>query len=222
MELSTQNISNPAKERVGGPGSIDDDSKFSGPWRREGPLPDLRDSRDPSRRRFEAERPPPSVSDNSNDWRSTGRPLQPPRASSGDSDGRPQRRSGFGGGDPSSGADGDTWTIGSKFKPSEDTTPPSSGGSKFSGGKPPLPEEGDWRRNRPISSRGSTSPNQSTPPTPARRKLELTPRSTSTSTVASPLSSPNPANTSRPNPFGGAKFVLHEEFIPKRLLTLDI
>ncbi|KAF9650182.1 RNA-binding domain-containing protein [Thelephora ganbajun] len=201
-------VAEPPKERTGG---FDDDSKFAGSWRREGPLPDLRDSRDSSRRRFEGERPPPpsSVSDNSNDWRSTSRPLPSSRTYSGDSEGRPQRRSGYGGGDPTSGADGDTWTIGSRFKPSEDIPPPPpGGGSRFGGGfgsRPPAPpDEGDWRRNRPIS-RGSTSPNQSTPPTPVRRKLELTPRSTSTSTVVSPLSSPNPANTIRPNPFGAAK-----------------
>lgn len=203
-------VAEPPKERSGGLGGFEDDSKFSGPWRRDGPLPDLRDSRDSSRRRFEGERQPPpsSLSDNNSDWRSTSRPLQPPRTSSGDSDGRPQRRSGFGGGDSTSGADGDNWTIGSRFKPSEDTPPPSGGGSKLSGGfgtRPPAPpDEGDWRKSRPISSRGSTSPSQSTPPTPARRKLELTPR-TSTSTVVSPLSSPNPANTSRPSPFGAAK-----------------
>lgn len=174
----------------------------------------MRDSRDSSRRRLDGERQPPltSASDNINDWRSTGRSLPSTRTYSGDSEGRPQRKSGFGGGDSTSGADGDTWTIGSRFKPSEETTPPSGGGSRFgagSGGRPPvISEEGDWRRNRPIS-RGSTSPNRSTPPTPARRKLELIPRSTSTSTVASPLSSPNPANTSRPNPFGAAKFVAH-------------
>lgn len=68
-------------------------------------------------------------------------------------------------------------------------------------------------------SRGSTSPNQSTPPTPARRKLELAPRSTSTSTVVSPLSSPNPANTSRPNPFGAAKCVTECSF--HEFLTLN-
>lgn len=178
----------------------------------------MRDSRDPPRRRFEGDRQPPSsgVSDNNNDWRSTSRPLQPPRTSSGDSDGRPQRRSGFGGGDPTSGASGDTWTIGSRFKPSEDTPPPSGGGSRFGSGsfvsRPPDEGNGNWRKSQPISSRGNTSPNQSTPPTPARRKLELAPRSTSTSTVASPLSSPNPANTSRPNPFGAAKFVPHRKF----------
>ena len=208
---------NAAKERTGGPGGFDDDAKFAGPWRREGPLPDLRDSRDSSRRRFEGDRqlPPSSIPDNNNDWRSTSRPMASSRTHSGDSDGRPQRRSGFGGGDSTSGADGDTWTIGSRFKPSEDTPHPSGGGSRFSGvgSRPPVPsEEGDWRRNRPIS-RGSTSPSQSTPPTPARRKLELTPRSTSTSTVVSPLSSPNPANTSRPNPFGAAKFVTHGKFV---------
>lgn len=200
-------VAEPPKERIGGPGGFDDDAKFAGSWRREGPLPDSRDSRDPPRRRFEGERQPQSSSDNISDWRSTSRPMAPPRTSSGDSDGRPHRRSGFGGGDSASGVDGDTWTIGSRFKPSEDSTPP--GGSRFGGGatsRPPAPsDEGDWRKSRPISSRGSTSPNQSTPPTPARRKLELTPRSTSTSTVVSPLSSPNPANISRPNPFGAAK-----------------
>ena len=206
-----------AKERIGGLGGFEDDSKFAGPWRREGPLPDIRDSRDPPRRRFDGEKQPltPGVSD-ANDWRSTSRPLAPPRTSSGDSDGRIQKRSGFGGGDPNSGANGDTWTIGSRFKPSEDTPPPSGGGSRF-GNRPPPPSDdgGGWRKSQPISSRGSTSPNQSTPPTPARRKLELTPRSTSTSTVVSPLSSPNPANTSRPNPFGAAKLVSHRMLTPK-------
>jgi len=211
---------NAAKERTGGFGGFDDDSKFAGPWRREGPLPDSKDSRDPSRRRFEGDRqPPPSgLSDNINDWRSTNRPLVSPRTYSGDSDGRPQRRSGFGGGDSTSGADGDTWTMGSKFKPSEDTPAPSGGGSRLGIRQAAPSDEGDWRRNRPIS-RGSTSPNQSTPPTPVRRKLELIPRSTSTSTVVSPLSSPNPANTTRPNPFGAAKFVAHRKFISQVIDT---
>ena len=203
---------NTAKERIGG--GFDDDAKFDAPWRRDGPLPDLKDSRDSSRRRFEGDRqPPPSTApDDNRDWRSTSRPLpsSTSRTHSGDSDSRPPRRTGFGGGDSTSGADGGTWAIGSKFKPSEDVPPPSGGGSRFGGGgfggRPPVPvEEGDWRRK--PTSRGSTSPNRSTPPTPARRKLELIPRSTSTSTVVSPLSSPNPTNTSRPNPFGAAKFV---------------
>ena len=66
--------------------------------------------------------PPSGVSDNNNGRRSTSRPLQSPGSQSGDPDGRPQRRSGFGGGDLTSGADGDTRAIGSTLKPSEDNS----------------------------------------------------------------------------------------------------
>lgn len=130
----------------------------------------------------------------------------------------------------------DTWTMGSRFKPAPPSEPGSRFGSVR--GRPDMgppketpspPEESDWRRPRAIS-RNSTSrmfsvlstsldifahvvyfvATSSTPPTPqlTRRKLELLPKSTSGSAVSSPLSSPNPANSSnssRSNPFGAAK-----------------
>lgn len=151
-----------AKERGGLGGAFEDDVKFESNWRREGPLPDLPgDSRgDPSRRRFEGERPPPpsGVSDGASDWRSAGR--APVRVPSGDSEPR-VKRMGFGGTDTTPGAaDAEqTWSKGSKFKPSAPAE--EAPGSKFGGGfkrteAPAQQEESDWRRGttRPMS-RGS-------------------------------------------------------------------
>ena len=131
-------------------------------------------SRDGSRRRFDGpsprEPPPPSVSDNINDWRSS-RP--PARASPGttnaelDAPGFKRRGSGFRSpeGGPTGPADNEEhWSIGSKFKPSG---PPSEGpGSRFGSvrGKSdigfynaaPPEEDQDWRRPRTLS-RNSTS-----------------------------------------------------------------
>ncbi|KAI0782266.1 hypothetical protein C8Q75DRAFT_504507 [Abortiporus biennis] len=226
-------VAEPPKERSGFGGGFDDDSKFAGNWRRDGPLPDVPSSRDGSRRRFEGgaggprEPPAPSLSDNASDWRSHRAPARLSPASSGtDIDQGPsfkRRGSGFRSqeGGPVGAADSEeTWTIGAKFKPS---TPSESGspGSRFGSIRgrsdmgPPKDvispsDEGGWRRQ---PTRDSTSPNSSTPPTPqlARRKLELLPRSNAGSAVPSPLSSPNPANATaahhhpRSNPFGAAK-----------------
>ncbi|KAH9902549.1 hypothetical protein C8Q73DRAFT_670783 [Cubamyces lactineus] len=212
-------VAEPPKERSGfGGGSFEDDPKFAGNWRREGPLPDL-PSRDGSRRRFDGPREPPapSVSDGASDWRSSSRaPVRPPPS---ESEGGFKRR-GPGSREPAPVGPADTedtWHIGSKFKPSgppEGERPGSRFGSLRSRGEmgPPPPagvaDEGDWRRPRTLS-RNSTSPSSSTPPTPqmGRRKLELLPRSSSsTSATPSPLASPNPsATSSRSNPFGAAK-----------------
>ncbi|KAH9941361.1 hypothetical protein B0H21DRAFT_753305 [Amylocystis lapponica] len=210
-------VAEPPKERSGFGGGFDDDAKFSGNWRRDGPLPDLASSREGSHRRDGP--PPSSMSDNASDWRSSRVPSRSSTATPLDSDpGAPsfkRRGSGFREGGPPPGAADteETWQIGSKFKPS---VPPSEApGSRFGSMRgrdvPPardtLADEGEWRRPQAIS-RNSTSPNNSTPPTPqlTRRKLELLPRSGGGSTP-SPLSSPNPANPSshRSNPFGAAK-----------------
>ncbi|KAI0951577.1 hypothetical protein AcW1_008587 [Taiwanofungus camphoratus] len=224
-------VAEPPKERSGfGGGGFDDDAKFAGNWRREGPLPDLPSSRDGSRRRFDGppstrEPAPPSLSDTASDWRSSRAAVRSSTAGSIDSEsGVSMKRRGSGfkeGGPPAvSAADlEETWSKGSKFKPSE---PPAGAGpgSRFGNMRgrgdmgpprdaPSPPDEGDWRRP-PAISRNSTSPSNSTPPTPqlARRKLELLPRSTAASTAPSPLASPSPSTTSsshRSNPFGAAK-----------------
>ncbi|THH29483.1 hypothetical protein EUX98_g4722 [Antrodiella citrinella] len=224
-------VAEPPKERsgFGGSGGFDDD-KFASNWRRDGPLPDAPNSRDGSRKRFDGppsrEPPPSTLADNASDWRSSRAPPRPSAAPPLESDqGDPsfkRRGSGFRSqeGAPSGAADAEeSWTIGSKFKPSapaEGGSPGSRFGSLRGRGDmgPPkepsvTPDESDWRRPSAVS-RNSTSPTSSTPPTPqlARRKLELLPRSAAGSTVPSPLSSPNPANhagSSRSNPFGAAK-----------------
>ncbi|KAF5367154.1 hypothetical protein D9758_004064 [Tetrapyrgos nigripes] len=205
------------KERAGfGPSG--DDGKFENPWRREGPLPDA-PSRDGSRRRFDSMN---SVSEGNTDWRASLRPR--PAGETDTPSGSVRRsRAGFGSDIPPGAADSqDSWTIGSKFKPSEDKSD-SAPGSRFGsmrgrGDMPPpstasVADEGDWRsasRPRPTT-RGSTSPNSSTPPTPqtTRRKLELLPRSGAGSAVPSPLSSPkmgpSPSTSTRSNPFGAAR-----------------
>ncbi|KAI0077270.1 RNA-binding domain-containing protein [Panus rudis PR-1116 ss-1] len=215
-------VAEPPKERSGF-GAAHDDEKFAGNWRRDGPLPDL-PSREGPRRRFDGppsrEPLPPAVSDNASDWRSSRAPIS--RAPPPDEGGPSLRGRGSGfraqDGGPQGPADTEeVWVRGAKFQPSG---PPENRGSRFGPPRdrsdlPPReretaspPDEGDWRRPRAIS-RNSTSPNNSTPPTPqlGRRKLELLPRSSGSSAVPSPLSSPNPSGTSssRSNPFGAAK-----------------
>ncbi|KAI0249847.1 hypothetical protein BJV78DRAFT_1223819 [Lactifluus subvellereus] len=229
-------VAEPPKERSGFGGSYED-PKFSGEWRRQGPLPDL-GSRDSSRRRHDgppADRgpAPPSVSDTSSDWRSN-RPSRPPPPPEPEASSR-RKNSAFSASENTGAADREeTWTIGSKFKPSEDEgTGRKFGTFKGRGdmGPPSAPDSpadgGDWRSGpRPgLSSHSSTSPTSSTPPTPqiTRRKLELLPRSGNTSTTPSPLASPkmtqsNPA--SRPSPFGAARPVdvtAREKAIAERL-----
>ncbi|KAI0297298.1 hypothetical protein B0F90DRAFT_1740869 [Multifurca ochricompacta] len=228
-------VAEPPKERSGFGGF--EDPKFSGEWRRQGPLPDLA-SRDSSRRRYDgppADRlpPPPSVSDTSNDWRSNRSSRAPPPP---EPEGASRRKnSAFSATENPGAADKEeTWTIGSKFKPSEDEGPGRKFGSFRGRGDiappssaPELPADGDWRGGpRPgISSRNSTSPTSSTPPTPqiTRRKLELLPRSGNTSTTPSPLASPKMAQsnpTNRPSPFGTARPVdvtAKEKAIAERL-----
>ncbi|KAK1218830.1 Eukaryotic translation initiation factor 4B [Marasmius sp. AFHP31] len=209
------------KERPGFGGS--DDSKFDSPWRRDGPLPDG-PSRDPTRRRFDGPReggprepPLPSVAEGASDWRSS-KPRAPAEP-------EPRRKNiGFGSDNAGAADREETWTIGGKFKASEDAGPPSRFGGRGkgdmgppSGREPPPPSvaegDSDWRSSR-RPTRDSTSPNTSTPPTPqmGRRKLELLPRTGSASNVASPLSSPKIGPTpsasggsSRSNPFGAAR-----------------
>lgn len=221
-------VAEPPKERGGFGGGLEDDTKFDSPWRRDGPLPDLPNSRDTSRRRFDGppsgERPSASAAEGADQWRSN-RPSRLATAS----DAEPPRRKTSSFSTPEgqlSPADTeDKWMKGSKFVPSISDD---SAGSKFGGGfkgrsdmGPPRDastmsanEESDWRsssRPRPVT-RGSTSPSNSTPPTPqlTRRKLELIPRSTSGSASPSPLSSPKMASSSavpssRANPFGAAR-----------------
>jgi translation initiation factor 4B len=72
-------VAEPPKERSGF-GAVEDSAKFENPWRRDGPLPDLPPSRDPSRRRFDGssntDRQTSSASDNLDQWRSS----KPPKA----------------------------------------------------------------------------------------------------------------------------------------------
>ncbi|KAI0671962.1 hypothetical protein C8Q78DRAFT_1031600 [Trametes maxima] len=218
-------VAEPPKERSGfGGGAFEDDPKFAGDWRRSGPLPDLPSrggSGGPRSRGFDGPREPrepaaASVADNASEWRSSRPrgPPPPPESDSGFSRRGPPREP-----IPVGPADTEeTWSKGSKFRPSapaEGERPGSRFGSLRSRGEmgpprdgpPNVAEESDWRRPRTIS-RNSTSPSNSTPPTPqmGRRKLELLPRSSSsTSATPSPLASPNPSSTSRSNPFGAAR-----------------
>ncbi|KAI1797469.1 hypothetical protein LXA43DRAFT_984606 [Ganoderma leucocontextum] len=220
-------VAEPQKERSGfGGGGFDDDAKFAGNWRREGPLPDLPSRGDGPRRRFDGppgaprEPPPPSLSDNASDWRSSRPSARTSTAlSSRESEGSYGRR-GPPSREPAPPGPADTeetWAKGAKFRPSgppEGGDRPERPGSRFGSLRrgemgPPatVVEESDWRRPRTIS-RNSTSPNNSTPPTPqmGRRKLELLPRTSSASATPSPLASPNPsATSSRSNPFGAAR-----------------
>lgn len=167
IRCPTYTVGSLAKERAGfgGSGGFDDE-KFAGPWRRDGPLPDL-PSREGSRRQYDStagprgdrEPLPPSVSDQTSDWRAASRgPVRGP------SPPRFTKRSSFREDAPPSRADADdTWVRGAKFQPS---APPSEGpGSRLGSvrGKgdmgPPAPnppEESDWRRPHAIS-RNSTS-----------------------------------------------------------------
>lgn len=217
-----------------------EDPKFSGEWRRQGPLPDLA-SRDSSRRRHEGPQtdrqpPPSSVSETSSDWRSN-RSTRPPAPSESEAASR-RKNSAFVSESAGAADKEETWTIGSKFKPSEDEGSGRKAGTFKGRGDmgppssvPDSPADSDWRSGpRPgFSSRSSTSresviftiwtnylpegaATSSTPPTPqlTRRKLELLPRSGSTSATPSPLASPKMAQStpaSRPSPFGAARFV---------------
>jgi translation initiation factor 4B len=147
----------PAKERSGS----SEDSKFENPWRRDGPL----STRDSSRRPHEAppgERHPARLADETSDWRSS-------RANRAvESEGPPFKRKGSGFA-PSDGqlatADKeDTWSIGSKFRPSTDGSHDEA--QKFASIRakgdmgPPkeIPsDEPDWRSARPKPARGSVS-----------------------------------------------------------------
>ncbi|KAF9223582.1 hypothetical protein BS17DRAFT_780855 [Gyrodon lividus] len=207
-------VAEPPKEKPGFGGPVgEEDSKFSGNWRREAPLPSFGDSRESSRRRFDGplgERapPPPSASDGANDWRSL-RPV----AKLPEPEAPPPRRRGSGFSTPEgqiSVADKEEhWSMGSRFKPEE----PALGKLGSVKGRYDSVhardglDESDWRARRAP---GGTSPSSSTPPTPqiSRKKLELLPRSSTSSTSPSPLSSPKLAsNPSAPraNPFGAAK-----------------
>ncbi|KAF8896494.1 hypothetical protein BD779DRAFT_1496180 [Infundibulicybe gibba] len=216
-------VAEPPKERSGFGGGFEDDSKFESPWRRDGPLPDQHGPGDSSRRRYDtggsnaSDRAGlPSLSEEVNDWRSARPARTEPEP--------PIRRKGSGFSTPEgpSAADRDeSWTIGSKFKPSGAGAEDGPGGRFGSRGKsdmgPPRDspaDEGDWRtsaRPRPTT-RNSTSPSSSTPPTPqmGRKKLELLPRVGGASASPSPLSSPKmgpspSVSGSRSNPFGAAR-----------------
>lgn len=146
-----------AKNSGFGPSS-EDNAKFDSPWRRDGPLPDLSNSRDGSRRRFDGppgERPerPVAVSDSADQWRSS-RPLKTVAESEGPS----FKRKGSGFNTPEAGAADreDNWSIGSKFKaagPEE-----SMGRARPRGDMGPPREapsdEGDWRSARPAKPLG--------------------------------------------------------------------
>lgn len=214
-------VAEPPKERERpGFGPREDDSKFDNPWRRDGPLPDLSSSRDSSRRRFDGPREErlPSVSEGASDWRSSKPRAQEPEPTGS------LRRKGIGfSADAAGMADSvDTWTIGSKFKPTEEERngrENKTGSIRGRGDMGPpkdIPDESDWRssRPRPPIGRNNSSPTNSTPPTPqmGRRKLELLPKSGTASGTSSPLSSPKigptptvSASSTRSNPFGSAK-----------------
>jgi translation initiation factor 4B len=154
-----------AKERAGLGGF--EDPKFSGEWRRQGPLPDA-GARDSSRRRHDGpptdrQPPPSSVSDNSSDWRSNrqGRAPPPPESES-----VPKRKTSNFPSESTGAADKEeTWSIGSKFKPTEDD----GQGRKFGtfrgrgdmgppSSAPDSPADNDWRGGpRALSSRSTTS-----------------------------------------------------------------
>jgi len=142
-----------AKERSGF-GAAEDNAKFENPWRRDGPLPDLPHSRDPSRRRFDGssntDRQTSNVSDNLDQWRSS-KPLKTLEP-----DAPPFRRkvSGFVTPDSQAGAAAkeDVWTIGSRFKPANGAAEETPGRSVTHRPKsdmgPPREspsDEGDWR-----------------------------------------------------------------------------
>lgn len=138
-------------------GGFDDDSKFDSPWRRDGPLPDREAPRGRMDAGERAERTP-SASEHVDQWRSskTRAPVE--------SDAPPFRRraSGFGGADSPSGAADreDSWSMGSKFKPSnnpEDTTtaPVQRINNARRGPEASVGEDSDWRRSRPGNATAS-------------------------------------------------------------------
>ena len=225
-----------AKERErGGFGGRDgggfDDEKFSGNWRREGPLPPTEPRRggggsgfgfkdragpgaegDEGPRRGSRFEPVEERPELNTDWRASVRgPLPPPD--------RPERgegKRGFGSGFETSGAADaeETWSKGAKFRPSPPASERGSVGRKFGAGldkntPPSVADEGDWRSKRPGPV--GRSPSSSTPPTPqlARKKLELLPRSGQVSNAGTPLASPSPTSAgpsaSKANPFGAAR-----------------
>ena len=160
------NVHISAKERAGLGGY--EDPKFSGEWRRQGPLPDLA-SRDSSRRRHEGPQtdrqpPPSSVSETSSDWRSN-RSTRPPAPSESEAASR-RKNSAFVSESAGAADKEETWTIGSKFKPSEDEGSGRKAGTFKGRGDmgppssvPDSPADSDWRSGpRPgFSSRSSTS-----------------------------------------------------------------
>ena len=176
------------RDRFGSGGGGFDDDKFMGNWRREGPLPSSEplprggprggsgfgfrdgpaagDDEGPRRgARFttstdtDRERERPELN---GDWRNSRGPMPPP----------PERerevRRGFGALESSGAADAEeTWTKGSKFRPSPSGSDSGSVGRKFGSGftersgtgtgsgtaTPAVAEEGDWRsRARPALS----------------------------------------------------------------------
>ena len=157
-----------AKERSGF-GASEDNAKFENPWRRDGPLPDLPHSRDPSRRRFDgpsnSDRQTPSASDTLDQWRSN----KSLKASEPDAPPFRRKASGFVAPESQAGAADkeDVWTIGSRFKPSDGAAEETSGRSvthrtRSDMGPPKeLPsDEGDWRSSARIqkpNTRGSVS-----------------------------------------------------------------
>lgn len=165
----------PAKERSGGGFGHGDDDKFSGNWRRDGPLPDAPGRDGGNRRRYEglgSEATRESVAEGNADWRSNRPARILPEA-----DVPPVRRRGSGFSTPSheggelSPADNDAkWTIGGKFKTGSPAAEGQSGGrfgsvrGRGDMGPPPAPsvaDESDWRRPKPArnsSSRKSRLP----------------------------------------------------------------
>lgn len=142
-----------AKERGFG-GASEDNAKFDSPWRRDGPLPDLHDSRDSSRRRFDgpsdrADRQVSSAADGVDQWRSN-KPQRIP-----DSDAPPFKRKGSGflssEGQASAADKDEVWAIGSKFKSTTNEANDDISGrsNRIRGDMGPPREvpsdEGDWR-----------------------------------------------------------------------------
>ena len=157
-----------AKDRLssydGVPG---DETKFEAPWRREGSLSETRDVREP-RRRYEGlphgDRAL-TLSDDIHDWRST----RPPRLPDAETSQTRKKVSGFFTSESQTGNSDkeDTWTIGSRFRPSSEEASLSgtkSGSLKGrdlhqAGDPAPNTEEGDWRSSTRLkpSPRGSAS-----------------------------------------------------------------
>ena len=154
-----------AKERLGSyDGVHGDETKFESPWRREGTLSDTRDPR----RRYEGlphgDRAL-TLSDDVGDWRST----RPPRLPDAETSQTRKKVSGFFTSESQTGNSDkeDTWTIGSKFRPSlEDASFSGTKSGSLKGremhqvGDPASnTEEGDWRSSTRLkpSSRGSAS-----------------------------------------------------------------